>query len=279
MPEEQNEDCDGLGYHEGHYVTTKSNCGGIKCQARASSSGVLDMNGYMYFSLRFRCVFYGEPLENEKEQTDSCLASFKGSCQFFLKEFCSKIETIMTNLNTLKSIALALSIIIVLNAFINIGVKTFYPAPEFEDFCSVVENKQYKTQESCEAVGGKWIISIHDGLEARTIAPPPKPVNDFTEYCDSSFSCRAEFQDARELYDRNVFIILVIAGLLSLGIGYRLSTSEAVSSGFVFGGVISFIIGVLRYWSNMNDYSRFIILGVVLIILIWIGYRKLNKSN
>lgn len=180
-------------------------------------------------------------------------------------------------LNTIKVAALALSIIIVLNAFINIGVKTFYPGPEFEDFCGLVENKQHDTQNSCEEAGGKWITAINVGLERRAVAP--KLIGeDFTEYCDVTFTCRGELQDARELYDRNVFIILIVAGLLSLGIGYGISSSEAVSSGLVFGGVLSFIIGTLRYWSNMNDYSRFIILGLVLIILIWIGYKKINKQ-
>lgn len=180
-------------------------------------------------------------------------------------------------LNTIKVVALALSIIIVFNAFINIGVKTFYPAPEFNDFCGDIENKQYKNQEACEEIGGKWIMALNINMEYRPIAPKLAG-EEFREYCDSTFSCRGELEDARELYDRNVFIILLIAGLLSLGVGYSLSSSEAVSSGLVFGGVLSFIIGTLRYWSNMNDYSRFIILGLVLIILIWIGYKKINKQ-
>lgn len=183
----------------------------------------------------------------------------------------------MTQLKTLKLVALAISIIIVLNAFINIGVKTFYPGPEFEDFCSSLEDKIYNTQQTCEAVGGKWITLADVNVSPEAVAPR-LPGEDFKSYCDSTFTCRAEYESVREFYDRNVFVILVVAGLIALGIGYGITSVGAVSSGFIFGGVLSFIIGTIRYWSAMDDYLRFIILGVALIILIWIGYKKLNRD-
>jgi len=180
----------------------------------------------------------------------------------------------MNKLSTIKTIALAAGIVIVFNAFVNRGVQTFYPGPEWNDpeFCGAVEGKLYETQAACEAMGGRWYES------SQAIKPSTRPLTLAEEpqrWCDAYFTCQKTFETARELYDRNVFIILVVAGLAALGAGYTISGSAAVSSGFVFGGVLSFIIGTMRYWSHMDEYLRFVILGIVLVILVWLGYRRL----
>jgi len=42
------------------------------------------------------------------------------------------------------------------------------------------------------------------------------------------------------------------------------------------GGVLTIIYGTIAYWSELADWARFIILGITLAILIWIGYKKLK---
>ena len=76
-----------------------------------------------------------------------------------------------------------------------------------------------------------------------------------------------------------MFIILILAGVAAFGVGFLVNAVAAVSSGFVFGGVISFLIGTMRYWSDMHDYLRFVILGLILLTLIWIGYKKLREKQ
>lgn len=183
----------------------------------------------------------------------------------------------MNRLQTIKTVALAAGIVIVFNAFVNMGVKTFYPRPEWNDpeFCGAVEGQTYETQEACEAVGGKWYESGEAAIKPSVRPPPAYYSEEPRSWCDAYFTCQKTFETARELYDRNVFIILVAAGLVALGAGWAISGSPAVSAGFVFGGVVSFIIGTARYWSAMDDYLRFIILGVALAILVWLGYRKI----
>lgn len=177
-------------------------------------------------------------------------------------------------LHILKKIALAASIVVVLNLFVNMGIKTFYPAPKYEAFCPQDVRKIVTEQTACDAAGGQWTDRY-----AYYAKPVPQPAMDQGPlgWCDADFSCRKVYESANELYERNVFIVLVIAGLLSLGIGYAITVADAVASGFVFGGVVSFIVGTVRYWSGMHDYLRFAILGVALVVLIWIGYAKLKK--
>ena len=54
--------------------------------------------------------------------------------------------------------------------------------------------------------------------------------------------------------------------------------SESVGAGVLGGGVLIVIYGTIRYWGDMSKYLRIIILGIVLFILIWIGYKKIEDN-
>ena len=192
-------------------------------------------------------------------------------------------SSIIMRLHTIKIIALAVSIVIVLNLFVNFGIQTFYREPTFEAICKD-PGRAYTEQQACEDVGGRWYqgdeYPDHYGYPRKMVpAPVVTPeANQPTAWCDPFFTCSTQYEEQRSLYERNVFLILVVVGLVAFGIGTFVSAAPAVSSGFIFGGVFSFIIGTMRYWSGMHDYLRFIILGVALAVLIWIGYTKLKKE-
>jgi len=182
----------------------------------------------------------------------------------------------MKNIN-FKKLVIVLSIIIVLNLFFNYGIKTFYDSPKFEDFCSKdLISRQYAVQQDCEAAGGFW-TSNPDFAKP---APIPETADSkMAGWCDVYHKCQQEFDDVRDVYNRNVFLILIVLGIISIVLGFVISQSEAVALGFSFGGILSLIIGTIRYWSGMDDYLRFIILGVALAILIWMGIKKLKDRN
>lgn len=173
--------------------------------------------------------------------------------------------------------ALILGLIIVLNLFFNFGIKAFYPAPNFQDFCPQKQVTLVPTSSAaCVSQGGSW---TENGPQTK-VAIPPAPgassVSAPTAYCDLNYTCSQNFQNTNSLYDRNVFIILVVLGLISLGLGFY-ATTGAVSLGLSLGGVLSFIIASIRYWSDMRSYLQFIILGLALAILIWLGLKKLSE--
>ncbi len=179
----------------------------------------------------------------------------------------------------IKEIILALAIVIVLNLFFNYGVFTFYPEPKFENFCSVeLTQKVYTEKASCEAVGGKWYESNQVNYDGQIVPMKPQPQTGETSWCDSTAKCRESYESARDVYNRNVFIALVILGLISLGLGFLVISAAPVANGFLGGGLLSLIVGTIRYWSDMNDYLRFIVLGVALAILIWLGYKKIRSN-
>ncbi len=182
----------------------------------------------------------------------------------------------------IKEIILALAIVVVLNLFFNYGVFTFYKEPKFENFCSnELTQKAYTDRQSCEAVDGRWFESAGDikyySGESRPI--PIEPQIDQKGWCDSTAKCRDSYEAARDVYNRNVFIVLVVLGLISLGLGFLVISAAPVANGFLGGGLLSLIIGTIRYWSDMNDYLRFIILGLALAMLIWLGYKKFSSRS
>jgi len=169
-----------------------------------------------------------------------------------------------------KKLILVLGIILILNLFVNYGVATFYDAPNYEDYCTTeITSKDYSTEEACEKTGGLW-------NEAPRIKETV-PRDEIQEsWCDEEYTCAKDYGVVKDVYNRDVFIILIIAGIISILVGFFATQAEAVSIGLSFGGLLSLIIGTMRYWSGMDDYLRFIILGVALAILIWIGVKKLK---
>jgi hypothetical protein len=180
----------------------------------------------------------------------------------------------MKNIHILKWV-LVVAIVVVLNLFFNFSIKLAYNNPEFEKYCP---QKQVTitpdTQDKCVAAGGAWTENNAYGEKVARPVSTDEP--QMKGWCDPNFTCQKNYQTALEVYNRNVFIILIIAGLASLIVGFFLSNITAVSLGLSLGGVLSFIIGTVRYWSNMDDYLRVIILGLALAALIWIGVKKIR---
>jgi len=164
---------------------------------------------------------------------------------------------------------LAIAIAIVFAAFVFIGINTFNPGPEWEDYCGeiYIEPHQINTSAQCEEVGGYW---NSDRYPKRVAGPVGEP-----GWCDFEKECRDAYNDADESHKQIVFLISVALGLIaligSLGIG-----AGSVSAGLMAGGILTMFIGIMQYWDKLGDYLRFILLGIVLVILIWVGYKKLK---
>lgn len=176
----------------------------------------------------------------------------------------------MTNKHLLKW-ALIIGIVIVLNLFFHFSTKLVYDEPKYDDFCQAKQvNIQPENEESCVKAGGAWSAIPNEKLAV--IDNTSKPV--VSGYCDTNFTCQKEFATARDLYNRNIFLVLIGFGLLVLVGGVLLASNEVVSLGLSYGGVLSFIIGTVRYWSAMDDYLRVLALGITLIVLIVMSYKK-----
>ena len=169
--------------------------------------------------------------------------------------------------------------VIILNLFINSLIKVVYNEPLYTNFC---EEKQVKiipdTKEACLAIGGQWTDDLFVQKRLLSGEPVAMPVIEQQRagYCDPDFTCRKGYDTASNVYERNVFVVWVIAGVLALIAGFFLKL-EVVSLSLSLGGVVSLIIGSMRYWSRMDDTLRLIVLGLALVVLIWVGVKKIRE--
>ena len=168
--------------------------------------------------------------------------------------------------------SLIIGIVIVLNLFFNYALSLLYKSPEYETFCpntaQVVEFVD--TQDKCLSVGGQW--------NQNNYYQPVVDKNASKGYCDQQFTCRTDYESARKIYDRNVFVTLVLLGAISVAVGTFLITNILISMALSMAGVLSFIVASLRYWTSADDLIKVIILAIALGILIWVALKKFKNN-
>ena len=173
--------------------------------------------------------------------------------------------------------SLIIGIVVVLNLFFNYALSLVYKNPTYEAFCPISQvNKVVDTQNACVLQGGQWnenIPSLVNG-PVSTIKGQNVPVG----YCNLQFTCQNNYNAAQKVYDRNVFITLVILGALCVALSSFLGGNVVISIALSLAGVLSFIIASMRYWSSADDLIKVIILAIALAILIWVAFKKFKNN-
>ncbi len=189
----------------------------------------------------------------------------------------------------IKETILGISIAIIFVFFVVFGIKAFYKEPKYEDFCKLgvpidfVSGKggYYAEPYPARMKEPEQSICAKSNLEYDKFrkACAEKSMDVAYEYDDKGCqvakectSCNVDFDKARNIYFRNVFIISGIVGIIVIVIGAALSLTS-VSAGLFGGGVLTIIYGTMNYWSELADWARFIILGIALAVLIYLGYK------
>src|SRR3989344_8349853 len=168
--------------------------------------------------------------------------------------------------------SLIIGIVIVLNLFFNYALSLAYKHPNYEAFCpntsQIVEN--INTRNACVEAGGQWNENMY--------APAPVGKDAPVGYCDRDFNCRNDYEAAQKVYDRNVFVTLVLLGALCVVAGNFLKGNMLIGIALSLAGVLSFIIASMRYWSSADDLIKVVILALALAILIWVAYKKFKDN-
>lgn len=188
-----------------------------------------------------------------------------------------------------KKIILTIAIAIIFVFFIGFGIDAFYDSPEYEDFCGE-RIRPRNTKESCEANDGEWIedeikpvadqflcTKGSENEDGEIILICNTRIDDREYgYCDINRKCEDEFDKARDVYNKNVFIICAVIGLITIAVAGIYLKKESVGAGTLAGGVLTVIYGTIRYWEGLGQIMRFMLLGLILALLIWIGYKKIK---
>ncbi|MBU1136235.1 MAG: hypothetical protein ABIG37_02020 [Nanoarchaeota archaeon] len=159
----------------------------------------------------------------------------------------------------IKDIILGLIIAVIFVMFLAYGTKLVYEEPDYSNYCDEKIRPQpiekVITQEECESEGGTWN----------------------NDWCDYYAECNKEYEKVNENYRRNMFLISLIIGVIVIVISALFIEIGSIYGGLMLGSLFFIVYGTGGYWQYMNDWLRFIILGVALCILIYLGYRISKK--
>ena len=174
--------------------------------------------------------------------------------------------------------SLIIGIVIVLNMFFNYALSLVYKRPLFEAFCPIQQvNESVDTQQSCVDKGGQWNAN-NQNIGPKGTSPYLNGAIIPAGYCNLQFTCQNNFDAAQKVYDRNVFITLVILGAICVAVGNFFTGNMLVSTALSLAGVLSFVIASMRYWSSADDLIKVVILAIALLILIWVAVKKFKNN-
>lgn len=149
-----------------------------------------------------------------------------------------------------KKIAVGFGIAIILPLMFHYGVSTFSPSPKYSDYRIDNYPQDYKN------------------------ASPEKK----KEVTAKNKNLNLQFKSAKKEFQQHLFFVAVPLGLLLIIIGVFIS-NNAIGAGLVFGGIFSVSNGYINYWSELPDSLRFASLIVAFLILITVGYKKLEGEK
>ena len=147
-----------------------------------------------------------------------------------------------------KKIALAFGIAIVFPMLLHYGVSTYAPRPKWDNY-QVPE--MFDPSASAE-VKAQWQADSRKKQEERKIA--------------------------EKRFQKHLFAVAVPLGLVAILIGSFMRI-PATGTGLMFGGIFSICDGYFNYWSELADVLKFISLLAAFVLLLFVGYRKLERKE
>lgn len=180
----------------------------------------------------------------------------------------------------IKKVALTIGIAVLFTLFIVFLVDAFYTQPEYSKYCTMPyysEPVKIAAPQNCTDINNQ--SSIDNCYKNQGEIRYKYDSNGCAKevYCDP---CSKEFNAANAKYNKNIFYISAIIGIIAIIAGlYLPKTLDAISSGFMFGGILIITQGTFRVFGDLNKVSRVIVLGIELIILVWIGYKKVKERK
>jgi len=181
----------------------------------------------------------------------------------------------------IKNLVIGIAIIILTALAIGYGIVMFYDAPEYSNFCGkdVVSLERPHSNVVCPSVCVQmYEIDEHEcNFEECGSGCGADGVYTFDtlEQCNLALSergCYDEYELAREIYQRNIFLIALPIGIILIIVGIAVFGLEVVGAGLAGGGVAIVLWGIGGYWTYGSDLLKFSLSLIGLIAVIWLAY-------
>ena len=177
-----------------------------------------------------------------------------------------------------KRIAMIIAITALLPLFIGLFVDAIYNEPKYETYCNNTYNDYGMKAVPTTAVNCTYISSPQ---ERQCYADGGMVESNYTANGCSVFGscnmCSKYFDTARQEYNRNIFFVLLPLGLIIVILGIYLVV-DYIGAGLMFAGLIVMFYATIRYFSDMSKILRAVIILVELLLIMWIGYKKIREE-
>ncbi len=173
---------------------------------------------------------------------------------------------------------LAMGIAIIFAVFVSYGLYIIYESPKDYYYGSSNCLELHDCQNLLSRECGDYAAPGYQNCWNRMVQSTPY------QTCQTEYdNCYEESlkKDTWYIHSRNSFYILWIIGIIAIVAGILLSSMEGIGSGLMGGGVLVVLWSLLYtmdYWLTLNKYIKLVALGIVLAILIYLGYKKLEKK-
>lgn len=176
----------------------------------------------------------------------------------------------------LKEYAIIFAILILFSSFIIFTIDAFYQKPLYENYCNSTQFYQEIYQNDLKQEPNNCTYNYE--IEKDCYNNQGIPVFDFDEngcrYIKNCDLCQKDFNLAMKNYNKNLFFILAIIGVLSIifGIYYKI---EFIGTGFMFSGIFLLFFGTMQTFNDLDKFIRPFVLLLELSLILFIAYKKI----
>lgn len=147
-------------------------------------------------------------------------------------------------MSKVKTALFSVGIAVVLALFLNVAFSLFYERPDWPSTACTPLYKPDGTQQNYDQSA-----------------------------CDAA---QAAYQKESDSYNFKLFIFSLVTGVGLLIAGLLIANS-AIAWGAMFAGIFQLVFGAANYWSQLNKFWKFGLLGLALVFLIMIAKKYVDK--
>lgn len=182
-----------------------------------------------------------------------------------------------------KNLVLGIGIFIVFMFLLHNGIRAFYDNPKYESYCNSSQFNYYYPEKTQVISSNCTYTGSLRNAEQKCYNEGGQPIYNYDDFgCTSEVKecnyCNKYYTEANNSYNKSVFVIALIIGIIVLLIGFLVLNVEPVGSSLMASGIGAIIYGTLGNWENLGNLGRFLLLLLALVLLIWIALR-LNKNS
>jgi hypothetical protein len=178
-----------------------------------------------------------------------------------------------------KKVAMILAITVLLPLFVGLFTDAVYLEPKYENYCN---NTYYDSPKAIPTtpVNCTDVYANPEVQKCNNEKGMPEfkyDANNCQQFRSCNY-CSKLFNEDQQKYNRNIFFVLLPLGLIIIILGIYLAV-DYLGAGLMFAGLIVMFYATFRYFSDMSKTLRALVILIELLVIMWIGYMKIEQKR